>query len=64
MGLARCGKMPRSTLMTDELNQLRREVARLRRDLDHVLRVIGQEEKLPQQPRPPFLLLDAEVILG
>src|SRR6185503_16501724 len=62
MGLARCGKMPRSTLMTDELNQLRREVARLRRDLDHVLRVIGQEEKLPQQPRPPFLLLDAEVI--
>src|SRR5437870_12057891 len=48
--------------MTDELNQLRREVARLRRDLDHVLRVIGQEEKLPEQPRPPFLLLDAEVI--
>ncbi len=53
---------PRSTAMSDELNQLRREVARLRRDLDHVLRVIGQEEKLPQQPRPPFLLLDAEVI--
>src|SRR5256885_13107909 len=53
---------PRSILMSDELNQLRREVARLRRDLDHVLRVIGQEEKLPQQPRPPFLLLDAEVI--
>ena len=50
------------TVMSDELNQLRREVARLRRDLDHVLRVIGQEEKLPQQPRPPFLLLDAEVI--
>src|SRR2546430_4917424 len=48
--------------MADELNQLRHEVARLRRDLDHVLRVLGQEEKLPQQPRPPFLLLDAEVI--
>src|SRR5438046_6504229 len=54
--------MPRFTVMSDELNQLRREVARLRRDLDHVLRVLGQEEKLPQQPRPPFLLLDAEVI--
>jgi hypothetical protein len=50
------------TLMADELNQLRNEVARLRRELDHVLRVLGQEEKLPQQPRPPFLLLDAEVI--
>jgi hypothetical protein len=48
--------------MADELNQLRNEVARLRRELDHVLRVLGQEEKLPQQPRPPFLLLDAEVI--
>lgn len=48
--------------MTDELSQLRNEVAKLRRDLDHVLRVLGQEEKLPQQPRPPFLLLDAEVI--
>src|SRR5204863_9214936 len=58
----RGGEMPGFTVMSDELNQLRREVARLRQDLDHVLRVIGQEEKLPQQPRPPFLLLDAEVI--
>lgn len=56
------GQIATVTLMADELNQLRNEVARLRRDLNHVLRVLGQEEKLPQQPRPPFLLLDAEVI--
>lgn len=52
----------RSTIMEDELSQLKKEVAQLRRDLDHVLRVIGQEENLPEQPRPKFLLLDAEMI--
>lgn len=62
MAQARGDSATRSTVMADELNQLKREVTRLRRDLDHVLRVIGQEEKLPEQPRPPFLLLDAEVI--
>ena len=48
--------------MEEELNALKEEVARLRGDLDHVLRVIGQEEDLPEQPRPPFLLLEAEMI--
>ena len=46
----------------EELTQLKKEVAQLRRDLDHVLRVIGQEEDLPEQPRSPFLLLEAEMI--
>ena len=48
--------------MEEELDQLKKEVAQLRRDLDHVLRVIGQEEELPEQPRSPFLLLEAEMI--
>src|SRR5436190_14347556 len=48
--------------MADELSELKQEVARLRADLDHVLRIIGQEENLPEQPRPEFLLLEAEVI--
>jgi len=46
----------------EELAQLKKEVVQLRRDLDHVLRVIGQEEDLPEQPRSPFLLLEAEMI--
>ena len=33
--------------MEEDLDQLKKEVAQLRRDLDHVLRVIGQEEELP-----------------
>lgn len=48
--------------MEDELSQLKAEVERLRQNLDHVLRVIGQEEELPEQPRAPFLLLEAEMI--
>src|SRR5438045_406201 len=48
--------------MADEITELREEVARLRQDMDHVLRMIGQEEDLPEQPRPEFLLLEAEVI--
>jgi len=45
-----------------ELEGLRTEVERLRRDLDHVLRAIGQEEDLAEQPRTEFLSLDAEII--
>lgn len=45
-----------------ELQQLRDEVAALRRDLDHVLRVIGQDTDGPGDPRPRFLCLEAETI--
>jgi hypothetical protein len=45
-----------------EGQNLRDEVRRLRQDLDHVLRVIGQEQDLPDQPRTKFLSLDAEFI--
>ena len=46
----------------DELGKLQEEVGRLRHDLDHVLKVIGQEQDLPDQPRTKFLSLDAEII--
>lgn len=45
-----------------ELERLRKEVAALRRDLDHVLRVIGQDTDGPEQPRPRFLCLETESI--
>ena len=45
-----------------ELQQLREEVAALRRDLDHVLRVIGQDTDGPDDPRPRFLCLETETI--
>ncbi len=48
--------------MDDELSQLKKEVDRLRADLDHLLRALGQEEILPEQPRSPYLLLEAELI--
>lgn len=46
----------------NEVGKLRSEVERLRRDLDHVLRAIGQEQDLADQPRTKFLTLDAEII--
>ena len=45
-----------------ELEKLRGEVQGLRHDLDHVLKVIGQELDLPDQPRTKFLSFDAEII--
>src|SRR5207237_7018915 len=48
--------------MEEDLDQLKKEVAQLRRDLDHVLRVICQEEELSEQTRSPYLLLEAEMI--
>src|SRR5438445_10017236 len=42
-----------------EVGKLRTEVERLRRELDHVLRAIGQEQDLADQPRTEFLTLDA-----
>jgi hypothetical protein len=48
--------------MADELQQLREEVSRLRRDLDHVLRLIGQSGDLPEEQRSQFLALDADTI--
>ena len=45
-----------------ELEKLQEELRRLRHDLDHVLKVIGQEQDLPDQPRTKFLSLDAEII--
>jgi hypothetical protein len=46
----------------NEVGKLRAEVERLRRDLDHVLRAIGQEQDLADEPRTEFLTLDAEII--
>ena len=46
----------------NEVGKLRSEVERLRHDLDHVLRSIGQEQDLAEQPCTKFLTLDAEII--
>lgn len=48
--------------MPDDITQLKQEVAHLRRELDHVLRMLGQEENQADQTRPEFLLLDAEIL--
>jgi hypothetical protein len=47
--------------MPQEIDQLREEVAALRRDLNHVLRILNQDEE-PGHPRPEFMSLDAEII--
>src|SRR5438105_13372585 len=48
--------------MEEEVHQLKKEVAQIRRNWDHVLPLIGQEEELPEQPRARFLLLEGEMI--
>jgi hypothetical protein len=46
--------------MADDLPELKKEVSRLRRDLDLVLQMLRQGKDLPEQPR--FLRLEAGVI--
>jgi hypothetical protein len=46
--------------MADDLPELKKEVARLRRELDDVLQTLGEERDLPEDRR--FFQLEAEVV--
>jgi hypothetical protein len=54
--------MSDETEQSDEVAQLREEVARLQREVNHILRVIGQEDDPPDFPRSKYLSLEAELI--